>query len=251
MPRMVENLLNEGERLEAARTIYKDYNKLSSHERIKRKDAMEKWIRQSINSVGIPYEGQVLKDWEETSEAEDKREKKDMVDKTGEKPVFGQNKWRQPNSGSDILCCIIQPYPDDADTARQLMKDDSEGTSEYMHRNFWGRDYKFQGHVYCCLNRAWSKIRCLDYHKVVKSKIDKLLQEFLESDQPLSERSSPFRSSWNKNFMMTCFRDRGSSGWDSGALKVCAYLPDNLFDEGEVHLIDMIAPPDYLFEGIL
>lgn len=247
LPKKVKELLDEGKRLEAVKAIYVDYNKKSSYDRIKSKDAMEQWILDSLNASGVPYEGSLIYSWTRTSDELDKKEKKDIVSLVKDKPIYGQMKWRQPNSGGDILCCIIQPYPDNADTARTLLR---EG-SEYLEKNFWGRDYRYQGQIYCCLDKPWKKIRCFDYQKVIKAKINQLLEEFLDSDQNLTERSSPFRSSWNKDFMMTCFRDRGRSGWDSNALKVCAYLPDNLFEEGEMHLVDMLSPPDYLFNEVL
>jgi len=248
LPRLVERLLREGKRTQAVKAIYKDYNKKSNEERVDNKNPMENWMLESINASGVLYQGRLFSNWEETTFEQDVYRKQDFVDHTGSEPIYCQIKYRQPkNNHGDILCCVIQPYPDNAEPARKWMRSNQVARGVFG----WGRDVKFQGQIYGCLNKSWNKIRCLDYKKSIKPNLDRILKEFLESDLPLNTNVNTFRASWHDDFMLKCFPDGGKNGWDSGKLKVCAMLPDNLFDEGEIHWVDMIEPPDYLFEEVL
>jgi len=232
-------LYDAGKKLEAIRFFHEDYNEQPVDMRIAWKNPIERWIREVMNKNGVRFEGHVLNNWRETSDQEDMLDLRDAQDTTslGNRDVFAQTKYRQPENGSDILYCLMQPYPGNADIARQMLRE--------KRGLLFGRDHRCQTQIYATMSESWLKLKCLDTHKSIKPKIDRILDEFLNSDAPLEADKSKnvFRASWNRRFELRCFADA-----DSGVLKVCAFLPPNLFEEGEVQFMDMGEVPDYLFE---
>lgn len=236
-------LYDAGKKLEAIRFFHKDYNKKSYETRIKWKDPIEKWMREVMNRHGVQYRENILNNWEETPREDDMRLLRDAQDLISLpcKDIFAQTKYRQPDNGSDILYCLIQPYPGNAEAAREILRK-SIGKPDFLQCPILGRDHRCQTQIYATMTQSWEYLRCLDSHKSIKPRIDRVLDEFLNSNAPLENRGV-FRASWNRRFELRCFPDA-----ETKVLKVCAYLPPSLFEQGEVQIMEMGEVPDYLFE---
>lgn len=198
---------------------------------------IEDWILETLNHYGFKYNDKKIKNWEKCSHKEDKSLKRDVKAHVGETTYYGQLKFRQPNSGTDIGCALIQPYPG-LKSVRELY--DNKDDLNFI----LARDYKFDGIVYVCLNNTWDKLMILPYNETIKPMYMAVLEEWLESDVNLGKWNRTFRSKTHSGAELKWKCDSGR-GWDAKAEKILCYLPISLFeDDNRVSVVEMLEPPE-------
>lgn len=221
---------------------YMSMNNLSFNERIKKSKPIERWIKDTMNEHGVPWNGHIIKQWEACSTKDDKSFKRDAQAVYNSETVYSQIKFRQPNSGSDIGAAIIQPYPG----SRSLV-------DEYAKcgklNDILARDYQFDGIVYAVLDNSWSKLMLLPYKECVKHNYMKVLSEWWKdpSQPELNYYNRVFKSKEIEGAELRYKKDSGY-GYDRNLEKIICYLPISIFsNDSRVTVVDMISPPDYLF----
>lgn len=221
------------------RILFEDYNKKTLQERLRRNDLIEEWIRSTINYHGYKCGDEVLNNWQKCDAKDDRKFKRDIYQDVGGKRLYGQLKWRQPNSGGDIEAAIIQPYYN-LDTFKQVTKDEPEKLRSHV----WARDYLFDGEFYACLNKTWDVLRVIPL-PAIKKRIHTVIKEWWESDQNLTPywQNNTFHSSAYNGVQLKCTTDKGRASYDSGLWKILCYMPITCFENGEVILMDMVEPP--------
>jgi hypothetical protein len=128
------------DKLATVREKYNNLNSLSLRERLAKSSPIEMWILETMNYHGISHEGTDIKGWRKCRTRDDKVLKRDAEALYKDQFVYAQLKFRQPNSGADIGCAILQPYPG----LKELRSIILEKKISFVQ----ARDYKFDGIVY-------------------------------------------------------------------------------------------------------
>jgi hypothetical protein len=231
------------EKLATIRERYNDLNSLNIKARLAKSSPIEMWTLETLNHYGVTYNGETIKGWRKCKTKDDKSLKRDAEALHKDEFVYAQLKFRQPNSGTDIGCAILQPYPG-LEALRKIIMTERDKLGYCL-----ARDYKFDGIIYACLNNTWDKLMILPYQEVVKPTYSKILKEWL------ADPSKPNLDNWNRTYRSSKYpgaelkwkKDSGTRSWDSGEEKIICYLPISLFEnDPRVVVVDMIDPPDYV-----
>lgn len=231
------------DKLAAIRERYQNLNTLPLKERLARSSPIELWTLETLNHHGVPYQNDIIRGWKKCRTHDDKKLKRDAEAIYNNKYVYAQLKFRQPNSGTDVGCAILQPYPG-LKAVREIICHDQSRFSFIL-----ARDYKFDGIIYACLNNTWDKLMILPYQEVVKPAYSDILKEWLAD--PLK----PELCSWNRTYVSKKYpgaelkwkKDSGTKSFDSGEEKIICYLPMSLFEKDpRVKVVEMIDPPNYV-----
>jgi len=228
------------DKLTSLMNSYEDLHKLPFPVRLKKSKLVENWILDTINFHGIPYKGQNIKNWEECSEKEDKNNKRDAKTLVDGNYLYCQNKFRQPNSGTDIGCALLQPYPGKDEVNNLILRNSK------IEADFIARDFKFDGIYYNVLDNSWKKLMMIPYPELMKPAYVKVLKEWLMSDSELHDKNRCFKSEECPGAELRFKRDSGKKSYDSGLKKILCYLPLQLFAD-KANIVEMIEPPEYLF----
>lgn len=231
-----------------------DYHKKETKARIgsNLNAAMERWMQDSVNAAAIIWKDQELTDWQLTNYFEDAHNKRDYFHEIENgQGIWGQGKWRQANSGSDVGVALMQPYPK-KHILKEVLSDNPDRLydKEYSKSYQWARDFIFDGTFYFCLNNAWDKLRVIQFQPV-KRRIHEFFRVYLNEKFALDFDYSPnkgrsFKHPDFQGYDLRIKRDSGKSGWDSKAIKVICYVTEEAALEVAPYLeINMIDPPEY------
>lgn len=229
-------------RLDQVREKYNDLNDLPLKARLIKASPIELWTIETLNHHGVTYNGVHINNWKKCRTRDDRTFKRDAEAVVDGSFVYAQLKFRQPNSGTDVGCAIIQPYPG-AENLRQIFRDERDRMDAIL-----ARDYKFEGIIYACLNSTWDKLILLPYRELVRPAYMEIFEEWLldPDSQPLDRYDRTFCSNRYSGAQLKWTVDKGS-GFDAGQEKIICYLPMSLFEnDSRVSLVDMIDPPHYV-----
>ena len=227
-------------KLKKVREKYNDLNDLPIQKRLAKSSPIELWTLETMNYHGVKYNNRLIKNWRKCRTKDDRTYKRDAESFVDDKYVYAQLKFRQPNSGTDVGCAIIQPYPG-SNELRKIYKEEKD-KMDFVY----ARDYKFEGIIYACLNNTWDKLMILPYQELVRPAYKVVLDEWLADNSPLDRWDRTFASKKYPGAELKWKEDSGK-GWDARQEKLICYLPISLFDKDpRVTVVDMIDPPDYV-----
>ena len=215
------------------RDKFRNYNSQTTVARINGNIMLEKAMVTKMNEFGVSFQGMTLKEWSRCTTDKDKYEKIDAECPSPNGTIYAQVKWRQPNSGDDILMAIVQPWPGYNEFKQML----TEETDETLNKFLWARDYKFKGHLYVSMNKEWTMLRVIDYPNVLRPLMTRVLNEYIDSGYALGYNNRCHEASWNPDIQLRWTQDRGRGGYDSGLEKILCFLPISAFDPKDVQLI--------------
>lgn len=228
--------------LETLKQKYRDINRKSIQQRIKLTSVIEQWIIDTMNFYGVDCDGVNCNKWEKSNPTEDKYRKRDAFHKTENKLIYSQIKYRMPNSGNDILTSIIQPYYG----LESLKKCFQNLEAEQIEKHVWARDFRFDGDFYCSLDSSWRYLRIIPY-SLIKPVLKESLDEWIESGVELNYSNRWYDSSVHDGIKLNWTSDKGRNSFDSGVAKINAFLPETFFKDDQIKIVEMIEPPQYLF----
>jgi hypothetical protein len=223
-------------KLQTLRENYNNFNKLHFNERIAKSKPIEKWIQDTMNFHGVSWLGKKITNWKQCNLKDDKTNKRDLQAEYDGKIVYSQNKFRQPNSGSDIGQALVQPYPGSKDLLRTLLTKDTK----WIYDNVLARDYKFDGIIYSVLDNPWENLMIVPL-ELAKKTYTTIFKEWLRSDIDLNYNNRIFKSKEIPGGELRWKKDNGK-GYDSGLEKILCYFPISTFDKSQIEIIPMIEP---------